>query len=312
MKISKMLKNLLRSIGEDINRALFRYQVKHGFILCIGEEPEEVVIDPDEVEEEVNLDNNEEGSEEVEEPEEVVVAIEGEEAVEETQAAPEWVKELRKNHRDVVRKNRELEEKLQAVTAPEHKQAAQIVKPTLEACDYDADKFERELEAWHAQKQANEAAERNRQQQQQQQNQAWQNTLDGYGKAKADLKVKDFEEVEDIIKDTLSVTQQGIILQGCKNAALTVYALGKNPKKAKELAGIKDPVKFAFAVAELESKLKVTNRKAAPPPERTVRGNAPVSGTVDSQLERLRADAEKTGDYTKVSQYKMQQRQKKK
>ena len=56
--------------------------------------------------------------------------------------------------------------------------------------------------------------------------------------------------------------------------------------------------------------MKVTNRKAAPPPEKTVRGNGAVSGTVDSQLERLRAEAEKTGNYTKVNAYKMQLRNK--
>lgn len=315
MKISKMLKNLLRSIGEDINRALFRYQVKQGFILCIGEEPEEVVIEPEEVTEEIELGEGETVNEEVVEPEneEVVVAIEGEEPPEEeTAPAPEWVKELRKNHREVVRKNRELEEKLQAVTAPQQKPVVQTTKPTLESCDYDAERFERDLEAWHAQKQAAEAEERSRQAAQAEANRAWQATLEGYGKAKTELKVKDFNEVEDVVKDTLSITQQGIILQGCKNAALTVYALGKNPKKAKELAAIKDPVKFAFAIADLENKLKVTNRKSAPPPERTVRGSGPVSGTVDSQLDRLRAEAEKTGNYTKVNAYKMQQRQKQK
>ena len=88
-----------------------------------------------------------------------------------------------------------------------------------------------------------------------------------------------------------------------------IYALGKNPTKAKELSAINDPVKFAFAVAKLETQLKVTNRKAAPPPESTVRGTGRVSGAVDSTLERLRADAEKTGDYSKVMQYKRQKRQ---
>ena len=170
----------------------------------------------------------------------------------------------------------------------------------------------RDLEAWHNQKLEADAQERSRKAQAEEANKAWQETLNGYGKAKTELKVKDFEDAEDIVKDTLTVTQQGIILQGSKNAALLVYALGKNPKKAKELASIKDPVKFAFAVANLENQLKVTNRKAAPPPEKTVRstGGAAVSGTVDSTLERLRAEADKTGDYSKVHAYKQQQRNK--
>jgi hypothetical protein len=65
-------------------------------------------------------------------------------------------------------------------------------------------------------------------------------------------------------------------------------------------------VKFAFAVARLEKELKVTNRRAAPAPERIVQGTGRASGTVDSTLERLRAEAEKTGNYTKVLQYKRQ------
>jgi hypothetical protein len=87
-----------------------------------------------------------------------------------------------------------------------------------------------------------------------------------------------------------------------------IYALGKNLKKAKELSEITDPVKFAFAVAKLEKDLKVTNRKAAPPPEKIVSGTGRSSGAVDSTLERLRAEAEKTGNMTKVIQYKAQKR----
>ena len=100
--------------------------------------------------------------------------------------------------------------------------------------------------------------------------------------------------------------QQGMIVQGAENPALLVYALGKNPKKAKELASITDPVKFAFAVAKLETNLKVTKRKASSRPESKINGTGRPSGSVDNTLDRLRAEAEKTGNYTKVSQYKKQ------
>jgi len=246
---------------------------------------------------------------------EVVVSI-GDEASpasnEEETKAPEWVRELRKNYRNVEKENNELRKKLEAVTGATQKPVELGKKPTLEDCDYDAERFERELEAWHNRKLEAEQQERKKKDEAEAANRAWQATLEGYGKAKGELKVKDFDDAEDIVKDTLSVTQQGIILQGCKNPALVVYALGKNPKKAKELASITDPVKYAFAVANLENQLKVTNRKAAPPPEKTVRstGGAAVSGTVDSTLERLRAEADKTGDYSKVHAYKQQQRNK--
>ena len=102
------------------------------------------------------------------------------------------------------------------------------------------------------------------------------------------------------------------MVQGAKNPALVVYAIGKNPAKAKELAAITDPVKFAFAVANLEAQLKVTPRKSKPEPERVPGGaSRPLSGTVDSHLERLYDEARRTGDYTKVTDYKRKIAQKK-
>ena len=240
---------------------------------------------------------------------EVIVSI-GEEAPppEEQTHAPEWVRELRKTNRELQRQNRELQGKLQSTAQTETKPVVLGKKPTLEEHDYDADKFEAALADWFERKR--QADESNARQEAEVMNQqkAWQAKLDGYGKAKAELRVKDFEDAEAVAQELFSVTQQGVVLQGADNPALVIYALGKNPKKAKELSDIKDPVKFAFAVAKLEKELKVTNRRAAPPPERIVSGTGRVSGAVDSTLERLREEAARTGNMTKVIQYKSQKR----
>ena len=239
----------------------------------------------------------------------VVVSI-GEEAPppEETTRAPEWVRELRKADREKARRIKELEAKLNAAAATETKPVALGAKPKLEDHDYDTEKFEAALADWYERKRvADQQVEQQRQAEKAQQD-AWQARLESYGKARAELKVRDFEDAEAVAQEVLDVTQQGIVVQGADNPALVIYALGKNPKKAKEISSIKDPVKFAFAVAKLEKELKVTNRKAAPPPERTIQGTGRVSGAVDSTLERLRAEAEKTGNYTKVIQYKQQKR----
>jgi len=242
------------------------------------------------------------------ESDEVIVSI-GEEAPppEEQTHAPEWVRELRKTNRELQRQNRELQGKLQT-TQTETKPVVLGKKPSLEDYDYDAEKFEEAHARWFERKlQADEAQARQEAEVMNQQK-AWKAKLDNYGKAKAELRVKDFEDAEAVAQELFNVTQQGVMLQGADNPALVVYALGKNPKKAKELSDIKDPVKFAFAVAKLEKELKVTNRRAAPPPERIVTGTGRVSGAVDSTLERLRAEAEKTGNMTKVIQYKAQRR----
>lgn len=243
------------------------------------------------------------------ESEEVVVSI-GEEAPppEEPAHAPEWVRELRKSDREKSRRIRELEAKLQATAQTETKPVTLGPKPKLEDHDYDADKFEEALATWFERKRQADEANARQEAEVMNQQKAWQAKLDGYGKAKAELRVKDFDDAEAVAQELFNVTQQGVMLQGADNPALVVYALGKNPKKAQELAAIKDPVKFAFAVAKLEKDLKVTNRKAAPPPERIVTGTGRVSGAVDSTLERLREEAARTGNMTKVLQYKAQKR----
>lgn len=237
--------------------------------------------------------------------EDVVISI-GEESPpqgEETRA-PEWVRELRKANREKERKIRELEAKLNA-TATETKPVALGKKPTLEDCDYDSEEYENKLTAWYEQKREYDAAEANAQAQRDAEAKAWQDKLDSYAKARASLKVRDYEDAEAVALDTFNVTQQGIVIQGSENPALLIYALGKNTARAKELASINDPVKFAFAVAKLETQLKVTNRKAAASPERTIStGGGRISGSVDSTLDRLREEALKTGDMSKVMAYK--------
>jgi hypothetical protein len=271
---------------------------------------QKAVIEDNEIEvEQEEIEVNEPVDEiEPEDTEEVVVSI-GEEAPppEEHTPAPEWVKELRKTNRELQRQNRELQARVQAAP-PETKPVVIGNKPKLEDHDYDADAYEEALTSWFERKR--QADEINAKQEAEVMNQqkAWQAKLDGYGKAKAELRVKDFEDAEEVAQQVFSITQQGVLLQGADNPALVVYALGKNPAKAKELAEIKDPVKFAFAVAKLEKDLKVTNRRQAPAPERIVTGTGRSSGAVDSTLERLREEAARTGNMTKVIQYRAQKR----
>ena len=86
-----------------------------------------------------------------------------------------------------------------------------------------------------------------------------------------------------------------------------VYALGRTPKKLQELASIKDPVKFAVAVGKLETEVKVTSRKSTKPaPETSVKGGSSSASASTATLDRLRAEAAKTGDLSKVVAYKRQ------
>lgn len=239
------------------------------------------------------------------EPEEVIVTIGDEKPAEEEEQAPDWVRDLRRKNREDQKRIRELEAKLQQAQ-PQQAVPRLGPKPTLEGMDYDSQKYEAALEQWYSQKRQVDEFQSRVKQAEQQQMQAWQAKLEAYGAAKQSLKVRDYDDAEATVQESLNTVQQGVLLQGADNPAMVVYALGKNPKKAKELAAITDPVKFAFAVAKLEAQLKVAPKKTPPPPEGAIRSTAPISGTVDSNLDRLRAEAERTGDYSKVFKYRQQ------
>lgn len=275
--------------------------------------PEEVV------QEEVVEENVEEASvqpDETSEDDEGIEITLGDESLtsdDEEEKAPDWVRNLRKEHREMRKRNRELEKQLKdketvvAEAAPTDPGAP----PKLEDYDYDQEKFQAATAEHYAKKSQFEAVQREQAEAQRQQQQAWEAQVNSYEEAKVKLGREDYQDSEEVVMENLDQTQQGMLLQGMDNPALVVYAIGKNPTKAKELASIKDPVKFVAAAAKLEAQLKVTKRKAKPEPEKTVVGSSTSMNGKDSTLERLEAEALKTNDYTKVFQYQKQLRAKK-
>lgn len=241
---------------------------------------------------------DDEGQQE-EELEDIVTIGEETPPQQESKEAPEWVKDLRKKNREDQKKIKELERKLQETQGNgENEPVKELKKPTLAECDYDNDVYEQKLDEFYANKREVEEQQKTVQQ-------SWNQKLEGYSNKKKELKVKDFDDAEDIVKDTLTETQQGIILQGATNPALVVYALGKNEQKAKELAQITDPIQFAFEVAKLETQMKVTKRTPSTTPESTIVGDKSISGgSHEKNLNKLRAAARKKGDFSEVLAYK--------
>ena len=271
---------------------------------------------------EVPAAEEEEAPNEDEDPEddedgEVVITL-GDQSLNEPEiddnAAPQWAKDLRKAQRELRKENKELKAKLSEKDKAADQNLPEVgPKPKLSDpdIDYDEDKLDAKLTAWYDRKRAHDDAAAQAQRQQEDEQRAWQAKLDGYGSQKAKLNLPDFDDAEAVILESMGTNQQGIILSGADNPALVIYALGKNPDKAKELAAIQDPVKFAFAIAKLETQVKMSKKTSSKPePERAISGSGPKSGAVDSNLDRLRADAEKSGDYSKVHAYRKQQREK--
>lgn len=290
--------------------------------MAITEVSSEVVDEVEDQEDQIDADQDtpEEDSDETSEDQgdesesgadddNLVISIEGEEedkTAVEAAAAPQWVKDLRKENREHVRKLREYEAKEAAREAQTSQQKQQELgeKPTLAGCDYDEEVYEPKLADWYKRKSEAEARERDARTQQERAAAEWKGKVEAHQKAAAALKVPDYEEAEDVVKSLFSDVQQGILVEVADNSALLAYAIGKRPAKAKELAAITNPIKLAAALARLEDKVKTQPKKTAPPPEIRVRGSAPVSGVVDSKLAKLEADADRTGDRSKVVAYK--------
>lgn len=191
-------------------------------------------------------------------------------------------------------------------------------KPTLEGCDWDTAAFEKSLDAWHETKRAHDAREAEAKQQREKEEQRWQRKLAQYDEGKTKLGASDFEDAEAVVADIFAKpfpglhaadVRMGLIKEGFKDSATVIYALGRNPERAKALAAIESPVEFMVAVTEFRMNMKVVRGGEKPAPERKVSGAVPgVGGAVDKTLDRLREEAAKTGDFTKVAAYKRSRR----
>jgi hypothetical protein len=280
---------------------------------------EEQVDDDQAVEEQVDDDQAVEeqvDDEGVETPvDEDVLAVSLDESEDDTELPPEtpnWVKDVRTQNRTVRRQNaqlaRELRElKVKLNTAGPKPKPELGPQPDIADFAYDTVKYADALAKWLEDKKAIDEEVNKKVAEEKAQADAWQAQLAAYGTAKTTLGVKDFDDAESVVLVELDAVQQGIIVSGAKDAALLVYAIGKNEAAAKKLAAIKDPVKFAFAVARMEAQMKVAGKKPGTAPEKKLSGgtsSTAMAGAPNAVLARLRAEAEKTNDYTKLAAYK--------
>jgi hypothetical protein len=273
----------------------------------VGEVVEEVIeeeVSEEIVDEEITIDSedSEENKEEiVNDDSELVVTIDGES--EEKEEAPAWVKDLRKQNRDKNKEIRDLKTKLETFTTAS-KEVELGKKPNVDDYEYGDVRFEKDLTDWIERKRViDEKAAANKKQDELQAKE-WQDELDTYKEKTKSLNVKNFEEIEDNVKDILSITQQSIVIQACNSPEKVMFALGTNPEIAKKLASITNPVKFAGEIVRLESKMKVEKRRASTSPEKVVTSTSGSASLSANKLAKLEAEADKTGDRSKLVAYK--------
>lgn len=244
------------------------------------------------------------------------ITIAGAEAptAEEAEQETPVIRQVREAQREEARKRKAAEKELAELkaktTQPAQEQAPVVgAKPKLEDFDFDSDQYEAATEKWYEQKQAKAAFDAKQAAAQQTAEQEHQKVLTTYRTAAAALPVDQakFKAAEAEVVSTFDRLQQNILLKA-KAPERLVYAIGNNPAKLEELAKIKDPIALAYELGRVEVGLTVTKqKKSAPAPDRPLHGGG--SGNADSTLERLEAEAEKTGDRSKIIAFRKQQRQ---
>jgi hypothetical protein len=269
---------------------------------------EETIQDQLEVQEEAVEKVTDEPEEESQEEEEEVFITIGDEEPEPKEEEPKssgLVNKLRKMDREKAKRIKELEKQINGNT--EKKPVVLAKRPSLEDYGYDEPKHDKAVDEWYETKRQFDKQEAAKKEASETQAKEWQSTKESYNTLKTELKVKDFDDYEEIVTDKLSIEKQNIILAGAKNPARLVYALGNNPKKLEELSKLSD-IKYAFAIAELEGQIKMGKRKPKTTPERKLNGSGGASGVKNSNLEKLWDKCAEKGDFTEYHKAKRAKR----
>ena len=222
------------------------------------------------------------------------IGFEGEEAAPASDSESSTIRELRQ-------RNRELTTEIKALRNGKAEEVVEVgERPTLESCDFDEDRYTAEYDAWRDRKAQAERVEAEAKERQGKQAEEWADLHRSYEADKASLNVPDFDEAEAEVAAVLPESTRALLLKSGKGAAL-VAALHRSPSKLEELSKL-DPTDAALMIGELRSKLTMTKR-SRPNPDRPVRGTAaPVNA--DKELARLEKEAERTGDRTRLINYK--------
>ncbi len=278
----------------------------------------EVELDENqEIDEQETIENESDSSEvdtdpeetEEEEEDDLVVTI-GDEEPEEKEKLPDskLVNFLRKADRKKSKEIRDLKRQLESKTEKEPVEELVLgERPKLEDFDWDEAKKDEALEKWFEQKKLVAQQKVEKEQEQENQTKAWEQKVQRYTAQQKELNTKNFSEAEDVVKGKLGKNEQGLILHACKNPAKMVLALAGNPGILDELSKLNDIALLAYRLAEIEGQIKVRGRKPTTKPEKVLKSSGGSSVT-DNTLERLREEASKTGDYSKIRAYKKNKR----
>lgn len=246
--------------------------------------------------------NNQDGaSEELE----IVFADEG--STPQKDATAPWVKELRKEHRELKAQKIELERKLAALVQPAGPPDPGP-EPMLEDEDiaYDQAALKAKHATWLAARERKAAFDAKAAQDAEAAQAKERARVQAYvaSRATAAARFPEYEDRERRVMAVLDVPRQHVIVKYAKDPTLVVAAIGQNPSLADDLRTEEDPLLYVARLRELEAKLSTKPKSKTPPaPEKKISGSGSSSATADAHLEKLRAQADKTRDRTPVIEY---------
>ena len=246
--------------------------------------------------------------EDAEPVEETVIAFadEGEEA-DETQETP-LVKRLREQLRDAQKRAH----KASAPAADNDPEPTIPARPrSVSDFEYDEDRFAAAFDEYEAAKDKHAAWARREEDRKAARQRIAEEQTKKIQQQRNGLGVADYDARAALVQDRLSEQQLAVLIEGADNPAKIIYALGRSEARLEELAEIGSLAKFAARLGQMEKEIKVTKRTPPAPETRVSGGNASVAiGGTDKELERLEREADKTGDRTKVYQYKRELKRK--
>lgn len=239
-----------------------------------------------------------------EEPE-IVIAVEGEEPeadpdeeveAELGEAGKRALKAAREAQKETARKLREAEARLADVEARTKPPEPEIKKPTLEECGWNEDAYAEKLAAFLAADDKRKVQEADARAKEKADADAYNAKLARYHEDRSKMGVDDDAQARVIAK--LNPAQQTALMKYATDPTKLVAGLVRSPKMLAELAGITDIGAFIYQLPTAEGKITVST-KTPPPPESKVRGGgAPTGATSTMPLDKLRAQASDSGDYT--------------
>lgn len=218
--------------------------------------------------------------------------------------APQWVKDLRKQNRELSRKLKELESK-KLETAEAEKPVTELPPmPDISDADidYDGEKLKQKMAEWvdlkikHDSHKASQEAEQKRQQEEHLKR------FERYNERKKAVKVAGYDIAEQVVINEVPQNIQSMIIHYAEAPEMVVLAAGRNAEIRKQLANTKDPVELGRLIGSIEAKARIAPKVASKPsatPQVKASGGAEIAS-----IERALEKARKSGNYDEVLRLK--------